>query len=643
MKLVAWKYLSAMNGASIMKKNRLTSILLSVILCVIILAATAGNVYAWPLQAAVTYSVGRQPFSIAVGDFNLDGKPDLAVANQLDGNVSILLGNGVGGFVGAVGSPVGVGRAPVSIVVGDFNLDSKPDLAVVNNSDKTISILLGNGAGGFAGAAGSPIGVGNNPYSVAVGDFNKDGKPDLAVTNASDDTVTILLGNGAGGFAEAAGSPIGVGRMPTYIAVGDFNRDGKPDLVTANAGDGSVAILIGNGSGGFATAVPYSAGTGSSPFGLAVGDFNLDGKLDLAVPDNGSNTVSILLGNGDGTFAGPVPYTVAIISEPWGIAVGDFNLDGKPDLATANFGSTTTSILLGNGNGTFPASIDYAAGTNPISVAVGDFNQDGFPDLAMANYGSLNISIFLNTPEPPTITTVNPASGLQGQSLSVIITGTKFAGSTIASFGTGIAVNSITVNSLTQITANITIAGDATAGVRNVSVTTPGGTSTKTGGFTVIEVPQNTMIGAGAPTSHGSSVSAPTSPAPPVSLPNIQIQSASLSAKSVTPGTPIKVTADIANKSAVNGNKKITLYVNGQVETTQGITVNSGNSTRLTFNVSRSEPGDYIVYVDGVPAGSFKVEMVTEPDSILIFSAILVALAFMVGMFMLWRRQKRTV
>jgi len=156
--------------------------------------------------------------------------------------------------------------------------------------------------------------------------------------------------------------------------------------------------------------------------------------------------------------------------------------------------------------------------------------------------------------------------------------------------------------------------------------------------------PINPLIGTGAPTSHGgSSVSGPTSPAPPVSLPSLVIQSASLSAKAVTPGTPIIVTADIANKSSVNGNKKVTLYVNGQVETTQGITVNSGGSTKLTFNVSRSEPGDYTVYVDGVPAGSFKVEMVTGPDSILIFSAVLVALAFIVGIVMLWRRQQRTV
>jgi len=139
-------------------------------------------------------------------------------------------------------------------------------------------------------------------------------------------------------------------------------------------------------------------------------------------------------------------------------------------------------------------------------------------------------------------------------------------------------------------------------------------------------------------TSHGASVT--TLPAPPVTNPVIVTQSASLSAKAVTPGTPVIVTADITNKSTANGSKKVTLYVNGQVETTQGITVNSGGSTQLTFNVSRSEPGDYSVYVDGVPAGSFKVEMITGPDSVLIFSVALVALAFLIGMVMLWRRQR---
>jgi primosomal replication protein N len=237
----------------------------------------------------------------------------------------------------------------------------------------------------------------------------------------------------------------------------------------------------------------------------------------------------------------------------------------------------------------------------------------------------------------PTVTSVNPGSGLWGQSLPVIITGTNFTGATAVNFGTGITVNSFTVDSATQITANISIAGGSAPGSRDVSVTTQGSVATLTNGFMVIPLMPSKGSGSGSSSLPGAATSSPT-----VVLAAITVQSASLSAKSVTPGTPVTVTADIANKSTVNGIKKVTLYVNGQVETTQGVTVNSGGSSQLSFNVSRSEPGDYTVYVDGVPAGSFKVELLSGNDGILIFSAVLIALAFLVGMVMLRRRQQHT-
>ena len=287
--------------------------------------------------------------------------------------------------------------------------------------------------------------------------------------------------------------------------------------------------------------------------------------------------------------------------------------------------------LDGANNGAIKWSYDL--GTSGNTAAAIDAN-------GCVYVGTMNSKLYCFAPPSPTITSITPTQGTQGQCpMTVVIAGTNLVGATAVSFGTGIVVNGFTANSATHITVTICIDTNATPGAHNVSVISPGGTATLTGGFTVVQ--QNQAIGTGAPASHGSSFSGSSTTAQPVGLPNIVTQSASLSAKSVTPGTPITVTADIANKSTVNGNKKVILYVNGQEETTQGVTVNSGGSTRLTFNVSRSEPGDYMVYVDGVPAGYFKVELFRESDGILIFSAFLVALAFLVGMAMLWRRQQR--
>src|SRR2546428_14468 len=195
----------------------------------------------------------------------------------------------------------------------------------------------------------------------------------------------------------------GVGTHPQSVAVGDFNGDGKPDLAVANAGSDTVSVLLGNGDGTFQAARTVAAGSG--PVFLAVGDFNGDGKPDLAVADyvfaadyacfrcSRSTTYSVLLGNGDGTFS--AARTLGVGSGPWSVAVGDFNRDGKLDLAVANFSSSTVSVLLGNGDGTFQAAQTVAAGTSPISVAVADFNGDGKPDLAVANYGSNTVSALL--------------------------------------------------------------------------------------------------------------------------------------------------------------------------------------------------------------------------------------------------------
>jgi hypothetical protein len=197
------------------------------------------------------FMAGASPQSVAVGDFNGDGIPDLVTANSSDNTVTVLLGDGTGGFTAANGSPYAVGSEPLSVAAGDFDGDGNQDLVIANYGDRNLTVLLGDGAGGFTPAAHSPVAVGSNPRSVAVADFNGDGNPDLVTATAANAAV-VLLGNGWGEFAVAGVAPVGF--FPQSVAVADVNGDGKPDIVTANSGSNSVSVLLGNGSGGFSAA-----------------------------------------------------------------------------------------------------------------------------------------------------------------------------------------------------------------------------------------------------------------------------------------------------------------------------------------------------------------------------------------------------
>jgi hypothetical protein len=336
-------------------------------------------------------ATGSGANSVATADFNGDGKLDLVVANSgSSNNVSVLLGNGDGTFQPAVA--YGAGSIPYSVAVGDFNGDGRLDLVVANTNSNNVSILLGNGDGTFQAAVA--YGVGSDPRSVAVGDFNGDGKLDLVVANSFSSDVSVLLGNGDGTFQAPLNNATGF--SPLSVAVGDFDGDGNLDLAVVNFGTQNVSIFLGDGDGTFEAAVNY--GDGSNPNSVAVGDFNGDGKLDLAVTNVatgniGPGSVSVLLGNGDGTFQPAVEYADG--SNPNSVAVGDFNGDGKLDLVVANTTGNNVSVLLGNGDGTFQLAVDYGAGSVPYSVAVGDFNGDGRLDMAAADAASSTVSVLL--------------------------------------------------------------------------------------------------------------------------------------------------------------------------------------------------------------------------------------------------------
>jgi FG-GAP-like repeat/FG-GAP repeat len=388
---------------------------ISVILCCVGLQQIA---QAQQFAPAVNYPTGtnpfRNPFSVAVGDFNQDGIPDLVVANAYQGGpagtVGILLGNGDGTF--RASREYGAGGAETSsVAVGDFNGDGKLDLVVANEGDQplapdNVGVLLGNGDGTF-----QPVVVyiaGSRPSFVAVGDFNGDGKLDFVATGDSRNIgvgdiggVSVFLGKGDGTFAPAVNYPTGF--SPISVAVADFNGDGRLDLAVANENSSSISVLLGTGDGTFQAAVNYPLGPFTQPTAIASGDFNGDGKLDLVVANRSGASVIVLIGNGDGTFQAPVSYPAG--AGPWSVAVGDFNTDGKLDLIVSAPGEPpagkTVNLLLGNGDGTFQAPAPYIVGVGPLSVAAADLNSDGLLDVAVANDSSGDVSVLLNVGAPP--------------------------------------------------------------------------------------------------------------------------------------------------------------------------------------------------------------------------------------------------
>jgi hypothetical protein len=324
-------------------------------------------------------SVGNDAGALTTGDYNKDGKADLAatVAVTNSRSVSILLGDGNAGFSASTKYPAG-GNA-TAIVTGDFNGDTKPDLVTSNVNGSNISVLLGDGLGAFGTPANYPVG-GANPQFVAAGDFNQDSKLDIVTANTAN-TVTVVLGNGDGSFG--VGTQFTVASAPLSVTAQDVNGDGKPDIVTADSGSSSASVLLGTGTGSFFSYASYAAGLGT--FFVTGSDFNGDTKIDLAVSNALSNTVTILPGDGSGRFAGARLFKVGL--GPFAVVSGDFNRDGKIDLATTNGSQNSISVLLGDGNGSFGADVKYFTTFEPRDLALADFNDDGRPDIAVS-YGT---------------------------------------------------------------------------------------------------------------------------------------------------------------------------------------------------------------------------------------------------------------
>jgi VCBS repeat-containing protein len=342
---------------------------------------------------------GSFPNSVAVGDFNGDTNPDLAVANQFSGNVSVLLGSASGTFSGP--NDIHVGGYPNSVAVGDFDRDGDSDLAIAAIADDfsrgTISVLFGNGAGGFSPQTNPPYPAGTFPASIAVGDFNGDTYPDLAVADQQTGDILVLRGGNGGTFSAA--TTVATVAEPGSVVVANLNSDTDPDLVVAehvtqSSNPSRVLVLLGSTGATFTT--PAEVAAGLDPVSIAVGNFNGDTDTypDLAVADQSPGEIQVLLGGGNGSFTGPTTLTAD--SGLSGIAVGDFNRDGDPDLAAANVNSGEVSVFVGGAGGSFAGPTNFNAGDFPNSVAVGDFNHDLRPDLVFTNAGANRLSVLLN-------------------------------------------------------------------------------------------------------------------------------------------------------------------------------------------------------------------------------------------------------
>lgn len=356
-----------------------------------------------------SYSVSGTPTGIVTGDFNNDGHLDLAVSTGANNAVTVLLGDGAGNFSVLGSYSTGSGTNPAGIVAADFNNDGKLDVATINPGNNTATILLGNGDGTLGGAIAQA--TGKDPIAIVTTDVNSDGLADvIAFDNpaANSGEMDVLLGNGDGTLQTAQVSSLSF-TPGTLAAVADFNRDGKPDLALTQQNTDSVGLLLNNtlptqypDGRSYSAASQIAQGNGNMADAVAVGDFNKDGLADIAVSYLEDNAVRVMTNNGFGGFNTAATYAVG--NQPYDVVSADLNGDGYPDLVTANTNPNSAtgsvSVLLNNGkggNGTFAAAVNYTVGKDPYRVAVGDLNNDGFPDIAVTNYGSNTVSILLGS------------------------------------------------------------------------------------------------------------------------------------------------------------------------------------------------------------------------------------------------------
>src|SRR5215469_3614875 len=349
------------------------------------------------------FTVGQGPVALVAADFRNVGEQDLGVLNEIDNTVTILLNQGTGAaaqFAQATNSPISLGKArsqappvPAAMAAGNLNsnTDSFPDLLVTDPDANTVTVLLANSAanGAFT-IQPNPIVVGNEPSAIAVGAFNSNTNSNLGfvVTNFADNTYSVFAGNGDGTFTQIKGSPFALAAGatgPIAITVADFNGDGKPDLAILNQTSNNVTILEGNGDGTFSEFQKSPLPVGNVAVAIASGSLAGSTGPALAIVNQKDNTVSVYLGNGDGTFVQASQSPLTTSNTPSGVAIADFVQQSSGGIAVTNTASGTVTVFLDLGNGLFTNALEPAAGTNPGAIVAADFANNTFPDIVVAN------------------------------------------------------------------------------------------------------------------------------------------------------------------------------------------------------------------------------------------------------------------
>ena len=380
-------------------------------------------------MSLIIFTRAAAAVAVAATDYNGDGKPDFVVADRYDNSTSILLNTTPSAAAPLSFAPqvsFSAGAGPFSVAIGDFNGDGKPDIAIDNSEGQSISVLLNKTAQGSATPSiGSQATFSISGYStsVAVGDINGDGKPDLVAVNNSGNSVSVLLNLAVASDAFPTFAPAQVfptGAKPTYVTVADVNGDGKPDLVVTNYLDNSVSVLLNLTPPGAAVptfAAQQTIAVGTKPRFLTVADVNGDGRPDLIVTNTVDNTVSVLLNTtapGAMTLSWAAPVSLATGMNPVSVVVADINGDSKPDLIIVNNLDATVSIILnvtppGAKTPAFTAQQAFFVGGSPFSLAVADLNGDGRPDIAVTTVNGVDrlfVSVLLNAPVTATGTII---------------------------------------------------------------------------------------------------------------------------------------------------------------------------------------------------------------------------------------------